>query len=173
MLSRPVLVPVVRQALAALAVIVAPVVVLAPSAGCGAPKTTDGAAGAPLGASAKDGAADGGAAATTPAAGPTARPFAGSAAEATQLIGVAVDKKAADVQKCVIDYRARKNLPRERVSIQLGIDQEGRLLGATLPKGKSDPTLSECVQRALADAPFPRSHTGVISITKSYEEIVQ
>jgi hypothetical protein len=155
-----------------LAPVLAPVLVLTTSAGCGGPKTTDGAAGSPAAASAKDGASDAGAASAADAA-PAPRPFAGSAAEATQLIGAAVDKKAAEVQKCVVEYRTRKNLPRERVSIQLGIDQEGRLLGATLPKGKTDAPLSECVQRALADAPFPRSHTGVISITKSYEEIVQ
>jgi hypothetical protein len=174
LLSRPVLVPVARQALAALAMFAATVLGVVPSnVGCGAPKTTDGAAGAPLAAAPKDGATDAGVTVASPAGGPATRPFAGSAAEATQLIGTAVDKKSAEVQKCVIEYRTRKNLPRERVSIQLGIDQEGRLLGATLPKGKSDTTLSECVQRALADAPFPRSHTGVISITKSYEEIVQ
>ena len=101
------------------------------------------------------------------------RPFAGTSAEATQLIGAAVDKRSTDVQKCVAEYRTRKNLPHERVSISMGIDQEGRLLGAALPKGKTDATLSECVQQALANAPFPRSHSGVISITKSYEEIVQ
>lgn len=112
MLSRPVpvpvlvVVPVARQALAVLAMIVAPVLVLVPSIGCGAPKTTDGAAGATPGASAKDGAS--GVGPTAPAtAGPTARPFAGSAAEATQLIGAAVDKKSPEVQKCVIEYRTQ------------------------------------------------------------------
>ncbi len=99
--------------------------------------------------------------------------MAGSAGEATQLIGTAVDKRSSDIQKCVSEYRVRKNMPHERVTISMGIDQEGRLLGATLPKGKTDTTLSECIQGALANAPFPRSHAGVISITKTYEEIVQ
>jgi len=106
-------------------------------------------------------------------AAPPPRPFAGSAAEATQLIGAAVDKNATAVQKCVSEYRTRKNLPHERVTISMGIDQEGRLLGATLPKGKTDTPLSDCIQAALANAQFPRSHSGVISITKSYEELVQ
>jgi len=123
-------------------------------------------------ASTKD--ADGGAGAAAAAdASPPPRPFAGSASQATELIGSAVEKKAPDVLKCIAEYRTRKNQPHERVSIQLGIDQEGRLLGATLPKGKEDSVLSDCVQKALASAPFPRSHSGVISITKSYEEIVQ
>jgi hypothetical protein len=104
---------------------------------------------------------------------PPAHPFAGSAAEATQLISAAVDTKSAEMQSCVASYRARKKLPHERVTFQLGIDQEGRLLGATLPKGKADSTLTECVQKALLAAPFPKSHAGVISMTKTYEEILQ
>lgn len=138
------------------------------------PAGTGGPAGNPTSASSKD-AADASAApsASEADAAPAARPFAGSPTEATQLIGAAVDKKADEVKKCVAEYRVRKKLPRERVSISMGIDQEGRLLGATLPKGKADPTLSDCVQRALAGAAFPRSHSGVISITKSYEEIEQ
>jgi len=142
---------------------------------CGAatPGATD-RAGSPGAASAKEG-SDGGAAASAPVAdaAPPPRPFAGSAAEATQLIGAAVDKNATAVQKCVSEYRTRKNLPHERVTISMGIDQEGRLLGATLPKGKTDTPLSDCIQAALANAQFPRSHSGVISITKSYEELVQ
>lgn len=122
-------------------------------------------------ATAKD-SSDAGATGAGPAAAPV-KPMAGSAAEATQLIGAAVEKKSPEIQKCIIAYRARKNLPRERVTISMGIDQEGRLLGATLPKGKTDTVLSECIQAALANAMFPRSHAGVISITKTYEEIVQ
>jgi len=142
-------------------------------AGAGVPGAAPGAA------SAKEG-SDGGAATNAragaygaPAPAPAPKPFAGSAAEATQLIGVAVDKNADAVKKCVSEYRARKNLPHERVTISMGIDQEGRLLGATLPKGKTDAPLSDCVQAALATAAFPRSHSGVISITKSFEELVQ
>ena len=144
---------------------------------CGGPSAGAADPGALGAASAKEG-SDAGAGASAPSsaaadAAPPQRPFAGSAAEATQLIGAAVDKNAAAVQKCVSEYRARKNLPHERVTITMGIDQEGRLLGATLPKGKSDTPLSDCVQAALANAQFPRSHSGVISITKSYEELVQ
>lgn len=143
---------------------------------CGASSGASGAGGpgAPGVAAAKEG-SDGGAAASAPAAdaAPPPKPFAGSPAEATQLIEMAVDKNAAAVQKCVTDYRTRKNLPHARVTISMGIDQEGRLLGATLPKGKTDTPLSDCIQTALANAAFPRSHSGVISITKSYEELVQ
>ena len=162
---RPLLVPVL-PALGGLAALVA-----LGTAACGPGKAADAGSNGPTHPSTKD-ASDAGAAAAADAA-PAPKPFAGSAAEASQLIGSAVDKATIQVQKCVIEYRARKNIPHERVTISMGIDQEGRLLGATLPKGKTDEQLSACVQAALANAPFPRSHAGVISITKTYEEIFQ
>ena len=119
-----------------------------------------------------EGRADGGAA-VADAASPPAKPFAGSAIEATQLIGIAIDKNAAAMKKCIGEYRARKKLPHERVEVSVGIDQEGRLLGATLKGGRKDAPLADCVQQVLTNAPFPRSHAGVIAVTKSYEEIEQ
>lgn len=104
---------------------------------------------------------------------PAERPFAASAGQASELIGEALDKRGPQMQKCIADYRARKNLPHERVEISVGIDQNGALLGATLKKGKKDPELDQCMQSALAGAPFPRSHAGIITMTKSYEDIVQ
>lgn len=136
---------------------------------CGAGKAPEGGGGATPGSPRTKDANDAG----TADAAPPPKPFAGSATEATQLIGAAVEKGATQVQKCVSEYRVRKNMPHERVTISMGIDQEGKLLGATLPKGKTDEILSSCVQAALANAPFPRSHAGVISITKTYEEISQ
>ncbi|MBX3224519.1 MAG: hypothetical protein KF795_28655 [Labilithrix sp.] len=100
------------------------------------------------------------------------RPFAGSPGEATTLISAAVDKKGAAIGACVRDFRARKNLLRERVTVSFGIDMEGTLLGVT-SKGKEDAELKACVQSALAGATFPRSHAGVITVTKTYEEILQ
>jgi hypothetical protein len=129
--------------------------------------------GTPPSAAAKGaGLADAGPSAKADAA-PAPKPFAGSPTEATQLIGDAIDRNAAEMKKCVAEYRARKKLPHERVEISVGIDQEGRLLGASLKGGKQDTPFSECVQRALGSAPFPRSHAGVIQVTKSYEEIEQ
>jgi hypothetical protein len=100
------------------------------------------------------------------------RPFAGSAAEATTLISAVVDKKGSEIGACVREFRVRKKLARERVSVSFGIDMEGRLLGVT-SKGKEDDELKACVQRALEGAPFPRSHAGVITITKTYQELLQ
>jgi hypothetical protein len=99
------------------------------------------------------------------------RPFAGSIGEATSLISDVVDKRHREIAACVRSYRSRKNLHGERLAISFGIDQEGKLLGVT-SKGKEDPDLKGCVQKALDGAPFPRSHAGVITVTKTYEELV-
>lgn len=101
------------------------------------------------------------------------KPFAGSASEATQLITEAVDKKQDAIGRCVQQYRFRTHLAHEKVSINIGIDQEGRLIGVTLPKGKQDKELVDCVQKELRDAAFPRSHAGVITITRTFEEMVK
>lgn len=106
-------------------------------------------------------------------AGASERPFAGSAAEATQLITEAVDKKQEALAKCVQQYRFRKHLAHEKVSINIGIDQEGRLMGVTLPKGKDDKELSACAQNELRDVVFPRSHAGVITLTRTFQEMVK
>lgn len=99
------------------------------------------------------------------------RPFAGSTADATELISRAVDGKHDAIAKCTQAFRVRKKLPHDKIAVSLGIDQEGRVLGVT-SKGKEDTELKACVLRAVIDAPFPRSHAGVITITKSYEEIL-
>ena len=113
--------------------------------------------------------ADGGSAAND---GGDERPFAASAAEATTLIAAAVDEKGAQIGACVLDFRVRKNLTRERVSVSFGIDMEGKLLGVA-SKGKEDGELKTCVHKVLDGVKFPRSHAGVITVTKTYEELLQ
>ena len=105
-------------------------------------------------------------------AGSNEPPFAGSAAEATALISAAVDKKGSEIGACVREFRLRKKLARERVTVSFGIDMEGKLLGVT-SKGKEDAELKACVQKALEGARFPRSHAGVITVMKTYEELLQ
>jgi len=105
-------------------------------------------------------------------AGPS-RPFAGSAAEATQMITEAVDKKQDLLKKCVQEFRYRTHLAHDKVTISIGIDQEGRIIGVTLPKNRENKELTACVQTAMKDTVFPRSHAGVITIMRSFEEMVQ
>lgn len=152
-----------------------PALLLASSAlvacGGGQPATNAGGDG---GASAT--AADASASSDAPAAvdaGPAPRPFASSPIEATQIIGAAIDARAVPVKKCVAEYRARKKMPHQRVEISVGIDQEGRMIGASLKGKQQDAPFTECIQQALEGAAFPRSRAGVISVTKSYEEIEQ
>lgn len=119
------------------------------------------------------GGADGGTSGGAADAGSAAdRGFAGSIGEATQMINDLVDKRRDELKKCIAEFRKRKNLPREKVSIGLGIDQEGRLLGVT-HKNKKDDQLTGCASEALKGLPFPKSHAGVITVSRTYEEIVQ
>lgn len=105
-------------------------------------------------------------------AGPPERAFAGSTAEATALISAAVDKRTTDIGACVREFRARRKLVHEKVTVSFGIDQDGRVLGVT-SKGKEDAELKACIQEALKTASFPRSHAGVITVTKTYEDLLQ
>jgi hypothetical protein len=107
------------------------------------------------------------------AAAPSAeRPVAKDTGDAVRMISEAVDERKEGMAGCVREYRFRKHLAHAKVEVQIGIDQDGRILGVT-SKGKEDKELFRCVQNVLKDATFPRSKAGVITITKSYEEIVQ
>ena len=112
-------------------------------------------------------AADAGA--TAPA--PEAHPFAKDAADAESMIDDAIESKHAGVEKCAGEARKRSGDPHGKVSLLVGIDQEGAVIGVKVPKGeKKDEALLVCVRAALKGAPFPRSHNGVITIKKTYEE---
>lgn len=98
-----------------------------------------------------------------------ARPFAKNAAEATSFIDDAVESRQSDIAKCVQDARARHKDPHAKVDFDLGIDQEGTLIGVKTPKGlKEDKALNECIRSALRGAPFPKSNAGVVTVRKSY-----
>lgn len=112
------------------------------------------------------------AAADAAAPASTERPFAKDTGEAVKMMSEAVDARKEGMATCVREYRFRKHLAHARVEVQIGIDQDGKILGVT-SKGKEDKELFKCVQGVLKDALFPRSRAGVITITKSYEEIVQ
>lgn len=88
------------------------------------------------------------------------------------MISAAIESRQSDIGRCVQDFRVRKKLAHALVAVQFGIDQEGRLLGVT-SKGKEDTELKTCVHDVLRTAKFPRSRAGIITVTKSYEEIVR
>ncbi len=101
--------------------------------------------------------------------------FAKDSAEAESMIDEAIDSRHNEMEKCAAEARKRWNEPRMKISLLVGIDQEGHLLGVKRPTKKDkkdDDQLLACVRVALKGAPFPKSHAGVITIKKTYEEAV-
>ena len=55
--------------------------------------------------------------------------------------------------------------------VEVGIDEEGHMLGVQLPnKEKKDKALVDCMLDALRGAPFPQSHAGVITVRRTFED---
>jgi hypothetical protein len=108
------------------------------------------------------------------AAPPDPHPFAKDAADAESMIDDAIESRHSGVEKCAAEARKRTGDPHGKVSLLVGIDQEGAVIGVKVPKGeKKDEALLVCVRAALKGAPFPRSHNGVITIKKTYEETLE
>jgi hypothetical protein len=102
-----------------------------------------------------------------------AHPFAKNAGEATALIDDAVSSRASAILVCVQQVRTRRKDVHAKIAIEIGIDQEGGLLGVEPVKGQPvDRPFLDCVREALRGAPFPKSHTGVITIKKTFEDTV-
>jgi hypothetical protein len=102
---------------------------------------------------------------------PAERPFAKTALEATNLIDDAIETRRSGILQCVQAARGRRHEPRARIEFELGIDQEGTLIGVKPPKGqKADRALDECVRDALQGAPFPRSTAGVVTVRKGFSD---
>lgn len=119
--------------------------------------------------------ATGGGAAPAASAAPAQKPFASSALEAQTLIQGEIDKHHKELWKCVVDYRQKKNDPHRPIVVDIGIDQEGTLLGVVSPnpkKGDLDPALRDCVMAALHGLPFPRSHAGVITVRQTFTDVM-
>jgi hypothetical protein len=102
---------------------------------------------------------------------PPEHPFAKNAVEATSLIDDAINSRVDGLGKCVDGARARRKSAHEKLVVEVGIDEEGHMLGVQLPKHeKKDPEFVNCVIDALHGAPFPRSHAGVITVRKTFED---
>jgi hypothetical protein len=105
------------------------------------------------------------------AALPAAKPFANNSLEATSMINDAVDSQSGPLGKCIEAARARHKNLHGKISVEIGIDQEGVLIGVKTPKGQAhDAVMNDCVRDALGGANFPRSHAGVITLKRSFEE---
>jgi hypothetical protein len=108
------------------------------------------------------------------AAKPPERPFANTALEAQTMIQSQIDAQMKVLWRCVTDYRAKVGDPHKPVVVDIGIDQEGKLIGVTTganaKRGDLDPALKDCMYGALHDAPFPRSHAGVITVRQTFTD---
>jgi hypothetical protein len=114
--------------------------------------------------------ADGGA----EAAAPAPRAFASTPMEAQSLIQGQIDTQMKALWKCVIAFRTAKGDPHKAVVVDIGIDQEGSLLGLTAPnpkQGDLDPAMRECMRTALHGLPFPRSHAGIITVRQTFTDV--
>jgi hypothetical protein len=117
------------------------------------------------------GPSDAGGAASSDAA--AEKPFARSSLEASQLIDQAIDSRQKELAACAIAARKRKKDDHARIVLDIGIDQEGALLGVKMPKGvPPDDELIKCAASALRSARFPRSSVGVITVKKTFEDVV-
>ena len=102
------------------------------------------------------------------------RPFASTPLEAQSLIQEQVDAHMKTLWKCVADYRTRKGDPHKAVVVDVGIDQEGTLLGVMTPNAKQgdlEPALRDCIFGTLHGLPFPRSHSGVITVRQTFTDV--
>lgn len=106
---------------------------------------------------------------------PKERPFAHTALEAQSLIQEQIDEHMTPLLKCVNDFRQKKGDPHKPVVVEVGIDQEGNLLGVTSPnikKGDLDPVMRDCMTTALRGLPFPKSHAGIITVRQTFSDVV-
>jgi hypothetical protein len=143
-------------------------VVLSLTMGCGSSQTPATSAATPVDAGAP--AAD----ASPEAAVVVAHPFASTPLEAQSLIQAQVDGQMKVLWKCVADFRTTKKDPHKAVVVDIGIDQEGTLLGVTSPnpkQGELDPTLRECMRTALHGLAYPRSHAGIITVRQTFTDV--
>lgn len=89
------------------------------------------------------------------------------------MIQSQIDVQMKVLWKCVQDYRVKAGDPHKPVVVDIGIDQEGKLIGVTTPnakRGELDPALKDCMYAALHGSPFPRSHAGVITVRQSFTD---
>jgi hypothetical protein len=113
---------------------------------------------------------DGGLADAAPLA-PVEHPFAKSAAEATDLIQNALETRMGQMWKCIDAKRARAKNPHLYVVVNIGIDQEGTLIGVSaLKQADTDETLNHCLMDALDRSPWPKSHAGIITVKQEFTD---
>ena len=103
---------------------------------------------------------------------PTVHPFAATAAEAERMIADQIDARSPKLLQCVESARADAGATHPTVTVEIGIDQEGQLLGvaSTDAKHPLDSAAKDCMMQVLRTAIFPRSHSGVIAVRQTFKD---
>jgi len=107
------------------------------------------------------------------AAAPVERPFASTPLEAQTMIQAQIEARSKALWRCVEELRKKVGDPHRAVTVNIGIDQEGHLIGVAAPDvkhGDLDPALKTCMTDVLRGAMFPRSHTGVITVKQVFQD---
>jgi hypothetical protein len=104
---------------------------------------------------------------------PRERPFAHSPTEATGIIQREIDVRMPALWDCVQAYRKANRDAHQTIVVNLGIDEDGNLLGVASgdPKHGDVPMpVRRCILKALHDAAFPRSHAGIITVRQTFQD---
>jgi hypothetical protein len=104
---------------------------------------------------------------------PRERPFAHSPTEATGIIQREIDTRMPALWDCVQAYRKANHDAHQTIVVNLGIDEDGNLLGVASgdPKHGDVPgPVRSCILKALREAAFPRSHAGIITVRQTFQD---
>jgi hypothetical protein len=99
------------------------------------------------------------------------RPFASTPEQARSLIDEQIRARMEGLWQCVANRIAAGSGSHRKVVLEFGIDQDGRLIGATAVGAKShplDPAAKACVADALRDAQFPRSKSPITTVRETF-----
>ena len=89
------------------------------------------------------------------------------------MIQAQIEERTKALWGCVAELRKKMGDPHRAVTVNIGIDQEGHLIGVAAPDlkhGDLDPALKGCMTDVLRGALFPRSHTGVITVKQVFQD---
>jgi len=85
-----------------------------------------------------------------------------------------VKRSAAEVNrelKLLDAKRARAKDSHLYVVVNIGIDQEGTLIGVSaLKQADTDEVLNRCIMDSLQGVPWPKSHAGVITVKQEFKD---
>ncbi|HLK40311.1 MAG TPA: hypothetical protein VKU41_26350 [Polyangiaceae bacterium] len=103
---------------------------------------------------------------------PPEHPFAASPAEAQRIIEDQIETRVEKLWRCVETFRAEAGAAHQTIAVEIGIDQEGHLLGVASADGKHPlfSAMKDCMIQVLRTAIFPRSHSGVIAVRQTFKD---